>query len=114
MAEATPSKIEVVCTLNDEEFRQRRTWVRHHIGPHLISIEKTNNGLSLTYPSTPDVEALVEEFAALERQCCGGFLEFTLESRPNKEQFDLMITGPDEAQPMLLDLKSRIEQRQLP
>lgn len=100
--------VEVICTLNDEEFQQRRAWVRQNIAPHLVSIEKTDRGLCLTYPATDPVRTLVEEFAALERQCCGEFLDFSFDDKkPN--QFDLLITGPVEVQDILQDLKQRIE-----
>ncbi len=101
--------VEVICTLNDKEFQERRAWARQNIGPHLTSIEKVSAGLRLSYPARADVRSLVEEFAALERQCCGGFLDFSFDDKkPN--QFDLLITGPAEVQDILQDLKQRIEQ----
>ncbi len=101
--------VEVICTLNGEEFQDRRAWVREHITPPLMSIEKTADGLRLAYPQNTGVRKLVEEFAELERQCCGGFLTFSIADRAGDNQFDLFITGPVEVQDMLTDLKQRLE-----
>ena len=108
------SNIEVICTLNDQEFHKRRAWVREHIAPSLVSIKKTGDGLRLTYPADPGTRGLVEEFAVLERQCCGGFLTFTIADGETSGRFELLIAGPGHVQDMLLDLKKRIETENVP
>ncbi len=114
MADASPKTVEFICTLTDQAFRDRRTWVRDHIAPHIVAIEKTSFGLELIFPNDFEIRSLVEEFANLERQCCGSFLEFTLNDQDGTGQFNLHITGPDEAQQMLVDLKRRLDAKQFP
>ena len=106
--------IEVICTLSEAKFRERRAWVREHIAAVLLSIEKTSDGLRLTYPADPDVRSLVEEFASLERRCCGGFLAFSFAGDVAEKQFDLLITGPAEVQDILFDLKRHMETERHP
>ena len=82
------------CSLNDDEFRQRRRLIREELLPHVTRIEKPAGGLRVTFPETSDLRAAVETFVGLERQCCG-FLSFTI--APPGEGLILTIEGPPEA-----------------
>lgn len=105
--------VEVICTLNDEEFESRRTWARKNVAPHLQSLEKIEAGLKFVYPADATVREQIEEFAALERQCCGGFLDFSFADDTAAQQFHLLVTGPADVQDILENLKARIEQEKV-
>ena len=76
MEESTQTT-QIACSLNGEEFRDRRSLVRSTLLPHLISIERLESGLKLSFPDRPPLRSDVETFVDLERQCCG-FLSFAV------------------------------------
>jgi len=88
------SSSEFACSLNDEEFLQRRRLVRTTLLPHVARTERLEHGLRLEFPATDEMSAALRQFVDLERQCCG-FLDFTI--APPGERLVLIIEGPPEA-----------------
>ena len=70
------SSHELSCTLMEEELKVRRQLVRKTLKPYIRSVETTYLGLTITF-----LQGLrrtqIEEFVALERQCCA-FLTFDI------------------------------------
>lgn len=89
---------DVACTLNDEEFKERRALVRKTILAHVSGRQRRPTGIKLDFVDAPNVRAHVENFVALERQCCG-FLTFTMS--PPEEGLTLFIEAPDAGQDTL-------------
>ncbi len=92
------SKPDIACTLTDEEFRERRTFVRSSIKGHVISVERIADRVIARFPETADIRQTVDAFVALERRCCG-FLQFHV--APPAEHLVLTITGPKDAEKAL-------------
>ena len=88
-------KVEVACSLTDAESRERRSLVRETLFPHITTAKKIAAGVKLTFPNSDLVRSNVEEFVALERQCCG-FLTFDIS--PPEQGLVLTIDGPAEAE----------------
>ncbi len=88
-------KSAIACTLNDDEFRQRRVLARQTIIPEILSYKRVENGLNLVFSNTPVTLGHVEEFVRLEKGCCG-FLTFELDTPSNAvdETIELAIIGP--------------------
>jgi len=83
---------EIACSLNDEEFKERRLLVRKSVLAHVTHQQKHPSGLILHFEDGPDVRAQVENFVALERECCG-FLTFKI-SQPD-DGLSLFIKSPE-------------------
>ena len=97
---------EMVCSLTDRESRERRATVRKSLFPHLLSAEKMDSGLKLTFPDSNRLRSSVEDFVDLERQCCG-FLTCTI--TPSGQGLTLTIEGPPEAQETLEKFSAAVE-----
>ena len=89
---------EIACSLNDEEFRQRRAMLRKSLLPQVLEATKIASGLRLCFAETKSIRASVEAFVTLERECCG-FLTFTI--TPPGKGLKLTVEGPPEAQATL-------------
>ena len=99
---------DVACSLTDDEFRRRRTFVRETLLSHIVACDRLESGLRLNFADSPVVRSNVAEFVHLERQCCG-FLTF--ETAPPNERLALTIKGPPEAQATLDTLAADLAKR---
>jgi len=88
----------LACSLNDDEYRERRAMVRKSLLPHILDTRPLEAGLLILFPDTGPIRADVETFARLERECCG-FLNFTV--KQTDEGLTLAIEGSPEAQSMI-------------
>ncbi|MFK8020411.1 MAG: hypothetical protein AB8B86_11615 [Pseudomonadales bacterium] len=82
------------CSLTQEDQRRRRSQVRATIVPQVRSVNSLADGLRIDFVIAEGLRELVEEFIALERECCS-FLTFTLSVK--NEDMSLLIQGPREA-----------------
>ncbi len=82
------------CTLTSEEQRIRRSLVRASLVPQVTTVTSLLDGLRFEFRSSRELRDLVEEFVALEQDCCS-FLTFTLSQ--SSEKLSLLISGPPEA-----------------
>lgn len=89
---------ELACSLNEEDHRDRRKFVRESLIPKILATEKSATGLRLIFEDTDSVRSAVELFVELESQCCG-FLNFAITS--SSHGLVLMIEGPPEANRIL-------------
>ncbi len=94
----TSKTVELACSLNEEEYRERRRFVRESLIPKIQQSWKTESALKLTFENTETLKSDVELFVELESQCCG-FLNFEITS--GEEGLLLTIEGPPEASDVL-------------
>lgn len=85
----------VSCSLNDDEFRERRTLARRTLIPRIESCERAGDTLRITFHQSNDLRQSVEHFVALEQQCCG-FLTFEITCDAD-QLAALRISGPPDA-----------------
>lgn len=90
----TTEEIEIACTLNDTEFRERRALARQIILPKVLTYARVTDGLAIQFANTAQTLKDVKEFIVLEQGCCG-FLNFELAE--NATPLNLLITGPSGA-----------------
>ena len=90
---------ELACSLNEEDHRDRRKFVRESLIPKILATEKSATGLRLIFEDTDSVRSDVELFVELESQCCG-FLNFAVAS--SSHGLVLTIEGPPEANRILV------------
>ena len=57
----------VVCTLPDEELRDRQEDLRRGLGAMVETVRETDNGIELAFPARAADE--VRAFVAFEREC---------------------------------------------
>ena len=89
---------ELACSLNEEQHRDRRKFVRESLIPKILQTQKTASGLQLLFADNHSLRSDVELFVELESQCCG-FLNFEVAS--GSEGLVLTIEGPPEAKELL-------------
>lgn len=58
-----------VCTLSEEEMRERSRMIRNEITPHVRRQERLANGMIFEFDA--EHRERLEELVELERQCCG-------------------------------------------
>ncbi len=80
----------IACSLNDQEFRDRRALVRRTLLGHVNGFKRNGDTLTLQFEEGEKFRADLEHFVSLERQCCG-FLTFAISDAPRNE---LQISGP--------------------
>lgn len=92
----------VACSLNDQEFRDRRDYIRRRLAPNLDRAERVESGLILHFKGDEALRNDLEEFVTLEQQCCG-FLTFDIspERGTTESRLQLRIDGPPEARATL-------------
>ncbi len=82
------------CSLTTEQQRIRRSRVRDDILPLVCAVNRTGNCLRLELVQASGNRELLEEFIALERDCCGS-LDFSLSEE--HESLSLLVEGPPDA-----------------
>ena len=81
----------LACTLMEEERKARPQLVRGILKGHIQSVETDAREVTIVLSKAIDTSQ-IEEFVALERQCCA-FLTFEIIEQSNV--IDLKITGPE-------------------
>ena len=87
---------EVACSLNDDEFRERRALARRTLIPHVRHCERSQNTLRFTFRKYDNLRQNIQEFVDLEQQCCS-FLTFEIIDGGCCQPPTLTISGPPEA-----------------
>ena len=98
------------CTLTPQELRDRRSQIRATIVPLVATVTQLEDGLCIVFEHSEGLRSLIEEFIALEKQCCG-FLQFTL-SEP-AEDLSLLVQAPPEAESVIEMFRLTVQQEQL-
>lgn len=87
-----------VCTLSPSGLEQRIAWLRAEILPHTIETERLHGGLALELAHAPGLEAKLDRWAALERECCSELVFERRESRAEgRLRFEIRGLDPDAA-----------------
>lgn len=86
----------VSCSLNDEEFQDRRALARHTLIPKVESCRRDGDILRFTFHQSIGLRQTIEDFIELEQQCCG-FLTFEVVDIDDEQPIILKIYGPPEA-----------------
>ena len=91
VVEESAADCDAVCDLEGAELEARRAWIRREIRPRVVGREALDDGIALRFHRSPENEALLEDFVAFERGCCGG-LRWTLEAA-DRDALRLEIRG---------------------
>ena len=83
----------LACTLNDEDFRERRQLARRTLLKQVIRSVRTEDGLIVALVGGAKLRQDLETFITLERECCS-FLDFAVQ---DGAPIELTISGPPEA-----------------
>jgi hypothetical protein len=86
-----------LCNLSPDALRERLAQVRAEILPHVVAQARRSDGFDLDFRDTAETRARLEQWVALERQCCGG-LRWELESG-EAGGLRLSVTGVDPDSP---------------
>lgn len=90
----TDKNIPIVCTLNDEAFRQREQTVLAKIKASVIEATELSDGYTFRFASDDDSFAMLSEFMVLERRCCP-FLDFKMTVPRGEGDILLELSGAD-------------------
>lgn len=86
----------VACSLNDEEFRERRALARRTLIPKIANCERIQNAVVFNFSRSSGLRQNIEDFVTLEQGCCG-FLTFEIIDDGSDQPATLRISGPPEA-----------------
>lgn len=84
----------LACTLTSNELRDRRSSARALLLPQVMSSKPLDSGLQIEFALVQGLRERVEEFVALERECCR-FLNFSIDG--SGDTLTVRIQGPPEA-----------------
>ena len=100
---------DVVCTLTEEQEKERSEEVRSRLIANYIGFEESENGLKIRFDGTDESLLAVARFASSELNCCA-FAEYEITVSPPYEETVLRITGPEGTRQMFRDgLVGRLE-----
>lgn len=92
----------VACTIGADEVSGRIALLESMRGAH-TALERTDFGLLLTFPNTPEVEADLQRFVVDEKRCCE-FWGFALKA--TSSNLTLQWDGPPAANDIIERLAS--------
>ena len=92
----------IVCTLSEEELRERRRTLLDAVGRAVLGITRTPDGYAYSFEPNSEVLTQLGRLVDLERQCCR-FLSFNIVEN-GQQPIRLEITGPPDALPVIEDL----------
>lgn len=87
-ASAAPLDPTEICTLSSEELSERIAWIRAEISPAALGRERIPNGVALEVADAPGLADRVDEWIALERQCC---TSIDWQRRPSERRGQLRV-----------------------
>src|SRR3954447_5500193 len=90
----------IACTLSSAEFRRRVTETRDLAQRSLRSRRPVDGGEVLLFTADPETDTALRVVIAAEAECCP-FLSMSL--RDGEVGLELVITGPEEAQPLIAE-----------
>lgn len=95
--------IPIACSLNTQEFRERRSLILRKLWPSVQTMEELPAGFAYTFLPNPGVAGDIGMIIDLERECCP-FLSFAFRAEPGDGSVHLTITGPEGSKGILRDL----------
>jgi hypothetical protein len=97
----------IACSLNRDDFQDRRVRWRALADRALVRIDTTESGLGLVFASEAAVESELAELAALERECCS-FAAWDLEI--GSDRVVLHVRGEGDAVPVVQGLFASLQE----
>jgi hypothetical protein len=94
----------IACTLSSAEFRSRLAETRDLARRSLQSRRPVDGGEVLVFAADRDTGAALRAVIAAEAECCP-FLSMNV--RGGAEGLELVITGPEDARPIIAELFAR-------
>ena len=94
------SDLPIVCTLTPEQLASARSGLIPGLISRAASVSDLDNGLRVTFASTPGLLAELAKMMEAERGCCR-FLRFQLTAEPAAGAVVLDVTGPPGTREML-------------
>jgi hypothetical protein len=89
-------QLNVVCTLTEEELRERRRNVLDSIRSQVIAVTRSASGYGYSFDPSSEVLAALGRLVDLERKCCP-FLSFKIVVPAGGAPIQLEVSGPLEA-----------------
>jgi hypothetical protein len=93
----------LVCTLTEEELRERRRTVLDSIRGATLEVTSVADGYSYRFQPSSDALTQLSRLVDMERQCCR-FLGFKIITEPGGQPIRLEISGPPEAKSIIAQL----------
>ncbi len=110
MTTGSTIEIPVACTLTEREQRARRQAIRETIATHLARVEDLLDGYLLRFEPRPGMRDAIQEFIALESQCCA-FLRFALTQGEREHEWRLEVTGPEGSKAIVSGMIGQLDRR---
>src|SRR5262249_25957544 len=92
----------IVCTLSEEQLRQRRRELLDRVKACAISATELPDGYAYEFPPEAETLAMLARLIALEHDCCQ-FLTFRISLAAGKTVAILEVTGPPKAKSVITD-----------
>lgn len=108
MTTGSPIGIPVACTLTEREQQARSKFIREKIATHLVRVEDLPDGHLLRFEPRPGMRDTIDEFIALESQCCA-FLRFALTEGEREHEWKLAMTGPEGSKAIVNGMIGQLE-----
>lgn len=86
------TNIPIICSLNDEAFRERELVVLGKIKSAVLETSELPNGYAFRFAPDDDSFAMLNEFIVLERGCCP-FLDFKMTVPRGSGDIQLELSG---------------------
>ncbi len=84
----------IACTLDERELPARRRAIQDQLVARAAEVRELPDGYRLRFADGAAMRAAVEEFVALERECCS-FLRFEIDDDGPDGALTLTLTGPE-------------------
>ena len=93
--------LRIVCTLTDQQLRERRLNVLEPLRNRAVQSEELSDGYAFTFQPHDGLLLQLSQLVELERECCR-FLTFKIVA--DFQTIRLEVTGPPAAKTMIADL----------
>lgn len=95
------TELPIACSLSGPDLRERLSEIRDVGRAGLIGVRREGGNRVLHFRPSPEISSRLERIVEAEAQCCA-FLELTIDEAP--DSIDLMVGGPDGAEPVVEEL----------
>jgi hypothetical protein len=94
------SDVPLACSLRGGDLADRQRWLTD-VQRRALAVERSPNGMTLTFSHDAGLEAELRALAEAEAECCG-FLRLGV--RRVGESVELTVTGPAATQPIIHEM----------
>ncbi|AFK19109.1 Zn-dependent oxidoreductase [Haloferax mediterranei ATCC 33500] len=93
---------DVVCTLTEEQEKERSKEVRSRLSANYVGFEESADGLNVRFDGTDESLLAVAQFTSSELKCCA-FADYEISVSPPYEETVLTLTGPEGTRQLFRD-----------